>query len=56
MTHADWLIHMPRKNEKCVSRICSVQVFLFSISVRPKKNKNQEKITEKNQSEIFEKN
>ena len=41
MTHADWLIHMPRENEKCVSRIHSVQVFLFSIL---KKNKKQEKI------------
>ena len=44
MTHADWLIHMPRENEKCVSRIHSVQVFLFSIL--QKKNTKQEKIEE----------
>ena len=44
MTHADWLIHMPRKNEKCNSRIHSVRVFFIFNSSEKKHKKKEEKI------------
>ena len=56
---ARWLAdsYASKKRKVCFQNLFGPSFFLFSISVRPKKKiKTKKKKTEKNQSEIFEKN